>query len=157
MIEIPDRRSFRPILEMSTPSSSMAPPDSSAMRNSEIMNGRLAGARTAHDTDLLARANAERQSLEDFGSSSRWSHADVLELETALGRPRLGRLGVLDLMRRLLLELVGVVHDSLRSNHVILHLSKLSDEPRERLLDGDHGRQAKTRRWRLIPAANTPG
>lgn len=48
-------------------------------------------------------------------------------------------------MRRLLLELLGVVHDPLDAIEIVLDLGNLADEPAERLLDADDVTEYDTR------------
>ena len=105
----------------------------------------LAGTGTADDTDLLVGGDAEGEALEHVGQLRAVFHVHVVELDGASRGPVGRRLLLDDLLRRLLLKLIGVVEDTLGADHVVLDLGELAHQPGERLLDSHHRRETKTR------------
>jgi hypothetical protein len=61
----------------------------------------------------------------------------VLDFDASFGRPRPLRLLVRNLMGRFLLEVLGVMDDTLDRVHVVLQFGDLTNHPSEGLLDAD--------------------
>lgn len=108
------------------------------------------------DTDALARADTETQTLEHGWEVGSVAHNDLVELDRARSGPVLWRSVVLD-DRVGLRGQVRVVDESLRRVHIVLDFGALPDHPRKGLTDREDVGQDETslRRRDSLGSADT--
>ena len=101
----------------------------------------LASSCTTNDAERLASVNVKVETLEHERQARSIGELDVLKLDLATRGPLRRWLGVRQLARRLLLEVLRVVVDALERADVVLDFGRLPHEPTEGVLNTDDVRE----------------
>ena len=92
-------------------------------------DGGLARTRPAHDTNFFGGTDRQRKALEYIGQLLAILHPHIIEANSPFGGPSGRRSDCFDLVWGFLLQFVGVVHNSLCTDHVVFDLGKLPYQP----------------------------